>query len=73
MSEDNEEHREKILSQLLSKLKDHEKKVIELRYLRNYSVAEVAQKLHISINNVKVITYRTLHKLQKIALTFRKV
>jgi len=62
---ENDIYKQQLVKKILSVLKPQEKKVITFRYLRNYSVAETAQKLKISVSNVKVMTHRVLIKLQK--------
>lgn len=52
------------VSQLLESLPETESQVLQLRYLNNYSVAEVAKKLELSVSNVKVIAHRALKKLK---------
>jgi len=52
------------VEKLLSTLSKTEREVISLRFLQNYTTKEVAIKLNISVSNVKVITHRTLKKLQ---------
>lgn len=58
--------KEKVVSQLLAQLSGTESKVMKLRYLQSYTVKETAQSLRLTENNIKVIAYRSLKKLQKI-------
>lgn len=54
----------KQLELLLHQLRDQEKQVIELRYLRNFSIRETAKKLSLSESHVKVISHRALKRLK---------
>lgn len=56
------------VERLLDKLNEKERKVVILRYLKNYSVKEVAKELNISMSNVKVITHRAITKMKCIEL-----
>lgn len=51
------------LLELLSRLSQLERKVLILRYLKNYTVAETAKALHLTASNVKVIAHRSLKKI----------
>lgn len=59
---------EKKIYKLLGKLNPRERELITLRYLRGYSLNEVAAKLGISVVNAKVISFRTIRKLRRINL-----
>lgn len=50
----------KEVKEILSKLKEKERLVLELRYLSNFSVKQTAEVLKISESNVKVITHRAI-------------
>lgn len=52
------------ISRLLKFLPLIQKRVLELRFLRAYSVKEVAEKLKLSQSNVKILTLRGLAKLR---------
>ncbi len=54
------------LKAVFSVLSENAKKVFYLRYLKGYSVQEVAEKLHLTESNVKVINHRSLKNLQGI-------
>ena len=57
-----------LLNEILDQLKPRAKSILQLRFLRNYSVAETAQELGMSESNVKVITHRSLKFLQAYAI-----
>ena len=63
---DPEEQSKKIavLETVLDVLKPNARKILQLRYLRNYTVAETAQELGLSESNVKVLSHRAFKKLQ---------
>lgn len=63
---DHQEQNIQKLNLLLSKLSAQDKKLIQLRYLRNYSVAETAKSLQLSESNVKIKTMRILKKLSNL-------
>lgn len=64
---ENEQFKRKVVKKLLSALKPRERKVIELRYLKRYSVEETAKAIHITPSNVKVITHRVLLHLRSVS------
>jgi RNA polymerase sigma-70 factor (ECF subfamily) len=47
---------------LLATLPESYRRVLELRFLRGYSVREVAQELNLSETNVKVLQFRALNR-----------
>lgn len=55
---------ELFVSELLSQLPARDREVLQLLKLEERSVQEVADKLQISVSNVKVITFRALQKLR---------
>lgn len=57
------EHR---VADILAALSPQYRRVLELRLLRGYSVAETAQELGVTPNNVKVIQHRALAKAVEI-------
>ena len=67
VDQDNLRFKQKLVKKLLNHLSPDEKKVVPYRYLRQLSVGETAQKLHLSQSNVKVINHRALQKLKKLA------
>src|SRR5437660_2024096 len=54
-------------SRILALLPDRFRQVLELRFLRGYSVAEAAREMGVSDSNAKVIQYRALRKAAKLA------
>lgn len=70
LSQSNRPHSARDLSQwrqaLLAALPTNYRRVLELRILRGYSVAETAQEMGISENYVKVLQYRALKKAAKL-------
>lgn len=50
------------VNELLSQLSDRYRQVLELRFLRGYSIQETAAALDLSPENVKVIQHRALAK-----------
>ena len=52
---------------LLSRLPDNFRRVLELRFLRGYSSAEVASELGLSAGNVRVLQYRALRQAAALA------
>lgn len=58
-----------LVNTILNELKENYKKILELRYLMNYSVKETAKALDISVSNAKVMQMRALRKAQKIYLS----
>jgi len=57
--------KEQRIQQLLELLSSQEKEVMKLRYLRNFSMKDIAAKLKLSETNVKVICHRSLKKLKE--------
>lgn len=57
-----------LVKSLLQKLSPPARDIIALRFLRNYTVQETAQTLHLTEANVKVITHRSIKKLRAIGL-----
>jgi len=64
------EHEDQVAA-LLQQLPDRHRRVLELRFLRGYSLRETAQELAITTANVKVLQHRALAKAAglEIALT----
>jgi RNA polymerase sigma-70 factor (ECF subfamily) len=62
---ENEQIKNRLIQEAFKLLTSDEKEVISLRYLKNYTIKETAQTLSISESNVKVITHRSLKKLQQ--------
>ena len=60
---ENEACRQKYVKELLSVLSDQQRAILELRYLDKLSVREVATKLSLTENQVKVYTVRAKKKV----------
>jgi len=69
---ENEEEHSKIIGQILKQLPENYRQVLELRFLKNYSIRETAQKLKISENNVKVLQFRAIKKAKDIFKEYGK-
>jgi RNA polymerase sigma factor (sigma-70 family) len=54
-------------SKLLALLPDRLRQVLELRFLRGYSVAETAREMGVSDANAKVLQYRALRRAAQLA------
>lgn len=54
--------KEKKVRKILELLPDNYREVLKLRFLKDYTLKEIAQALKISIGNVKVLQYRALKK-----------
>jgi RNA polymerase sigma-70 factor (ECF subfamily) len=52
---------------ILALLPDRFRQVLELRFLRGYSVAEAAREMGVSNSNAKVLQYRALRKAAQVA------
>ena len=57
---------EKEVAALLAKLPERYRQVLRLRFLRGYSLKEVAVELGVTVTNVKVLQYRAIKKLQQL-------
>jgi RNA polymerase sigma-70 factor (ECF subfamily) len=55
------------VSQVLGGLSDRYRRVLELRFLRGYSIQETAHEMGITPENVKVIQHRALAKAAQVA------
>lgn len=54
-----------LIEEILSTLHKRESEILQLRYIKNYSLKEIAHILTIPENTVKTLIYRTLKKLRK--------
>ncbi len=63
ISPEQDTYRRQQLSTLLKQLPDRDATILKYRYLDNLSVAEVAEKMQLTTNQVKVYTYRAKQKL----------
>ena len=59
---------EQRVAEILAVLPERSRAVLELRFLRGYSVAETAQELGLTSDNVKVIQHRALAKVAKLQM-----
>jgi RNA polymerase sigma-70 factor, ECF subfamily len=58
--------KQKKVKSILKALKPKYKKVLNLRFLKGYTIKEVAKELNLTQGNVKVIQYRAIKKLKKL-------
>ncbi|HLU87943.1 MAG TPA: sigma-70 family RNA polymerase sigma factor, partial [Taishania sp.] len=65
--DENEENRERLLKSL-SKLKEEDMQLLEMRFFEKRSFKEIGEILEITENNAKVKSFRALDKLKKIFL-----
>lgn len=65
--QDNEENKHKLLN-CLTKLKDDDLQLVELRFFERRSFREIGEIMDISENNAKVKSFRALEKLKKLLL-----
>jgi RNA polymerase sigma-70 factor (ECF subfamily) len=49
-------------NEILAELPDHYRRVLELRFLRGYSLRETAEEIGITVTNAKVIQFRALRR-----------
>lgn len=61
----NTKPKEKKVASILRRLPKNYRDVLELRFLRGYSLRETAAALNKTISNIKVLQYRALHKAQQ--------
>lgn len=50
------------VKKILDVLPDNYRQILELRFLKNYSIKDIAEALSITISNTKVLQYRALKK-----------
>jgi len=67
-SDETPEHDQKIifLDKILSKLTVNYRKVLELRFLKGYTIAETSDELNLTEENVKVLQHRALKKANQL-------
>lgn len=53
--------------EILSRLPDRSRKILELRFLRGYSTREAATEMGVSIVNAKVLQYRALRQATSVS------
>lgn len=63
--DENEENKQRLI-ECLSKLKEEDMQLIEMRFFEKRSYKEIGEILEISENNAKVKSFRALEKLKKI-------
>ncbi len=63
----------KIVESKLAELKDEYREVIMLKYVDELSVSEIARILDKSNGNVRVLIFRALNALKKIAVVDKKI
>jgi RNA polymerase sigma factor (sigma-70 family) len=56
--------------EILSRLPDRSRIILELRFLRGYSIREAAQEMAVSVANAKVLQYRALRQAASISAEF---
>jgi RNA polymerase sigma-70 factor (ECF subfamily) len=56
-------------NQLLARLSERYRQVLELRFLRGYSIAETARVLGISVGSVKILQHRALRRAAELGRT----
>ena len=54
--------KEKRVKKILNSLPENYRQILDLRFLKDYSIRDIAKELKISISNVKVLQYRALKK-----------
>lgn len=54
------------LTRILNALPDEYRAILEYRFLKGYTIKEVADKLHITISNAKVRQFRAIQKAKKL-------
>lgn len=59
---------EERVKEILDQLPKHYRDVLELRFLKGYSIRETAEALGKTISNIKVLQYRALHKAQELGV-----
>lgn len=66
MDEDTNESNKKKIYQCLSKLKENDMQLIEMRFFEKRSFKEIGDILELTENNAKVKTFRALEKLKQL-------
>ena len=61
-----EKERKKILYLAINQLKDNERLIINMMYIEERSVSEIAKLINMTETNVKVISFRARKKLAEI-------
>ncbi|WP_066755938.1 RNA polymerase sigma factor [Crocinitomix algicola] len=66
MEEDTTDETHKMLIKLISKLKEEEVQMVELRFFEKRSFKEIGEILEITENNAKVKSHRVINKMKKL-------
>lgn len=66
IADENQQKKRRSIAQLLKQLPLREQKILKLRYLHGMSQVEVAEKLKLSVANIKVLCHRSLKKLTQL-------
>jgi len=56
------------LAKLMSKLTEREKKIVQMLKVEEFSVEEIATQLNLTSSNVKILSFRAMHKLRSYLL-----
>jgi RNA polymerase sigma-70 factor (ECF subfamily) len=59
---DDDNRRQQMVEQVLAQLPDQYRIVLEYRFLKQYSIAETAEAMGVSVSNAKVLQHRALKK-----------
>lgn len=59
--------KEEIVYNILRQLPDNYRRVLELRFLQNYTLQETANELRLTLTNVKVLQYRGLKRAYELS------
>ncbi|MBI3120582.1 MAG: RNA polymerase sigma factor [Candidatus Kerfeldbacteria bacterium] len=62
VDEQDVKQKEERVQEILEKLPEHYRKILELRFLKSYTLKETASELDITVNNAKVLQYRAIQK-----------
>lgn len=66
------EEQRMVLFKLLESLPDRQKEIVVLKYFNNLSSSEIADKLHMSDGNVRVLLFRAIKKMQDLLKQIEK-
>jgi RNA polymerase sigma-70 factor, ECF subfamily len=59
--------KEQKVQKILSQLPENYRQVLELRFIKNYTLLETASTLQITLGNVKILQYRALKKTSELS------
>jgi len=54
------------IKQVMSKLTDHQRELIHLKYSEGFQNSEIAEMLNIDVASVRTLLYRSLKKVRKL-------